>query len=68
MKKYILGNYELNIADVYLLKICIKNHIKEIEKYMDFLNQESSRELIQLYKIELDKLNLILEQLERFED
>lgn len=66
MKKYILGNYEMSLPDIYLLQKCIESHIEEINNFM--LSDLCSKPLFDLYKIEVDKLNLFLEQLKRYGD
>lgn len=66
MKKYILGNYELSLPDIYLLQKCIESHIEEINNFM--LSDLCSKPMFDLYRIEFDKLNVLLEQLKRYGD
>lgn len=66
MKRYVLGFYELSLPDIYLLQKCIESHIEEINNFM--LSDLCSQPLFDLYKIEFDKLNILLEQLKRYGD
>ena len=65
MKKYILGNYELSLPDIVELKELIESRIDDLKDYQEYCKNIN---LIQIYDVKIEGLNLMLEQLKRYGD
>lgn len=65
MKKYVLGNYELSLADIALLTNCILDRLEFNADYREF---GGFKKLNELYETEDRYLKLMLEQLKRYGD
>ncbi len=62
MKRYVLGDYELDCPEIHLLRRAIETHIHQNEKFIGVTTEK----LAQFYKDENEKLFLMLDQLERY--
>ena len=62
MKRYVLGDYEIDCKEIHLLKSVIKDYINKNDKLISLMNEK----LAQYYQKENEQLLLMLEQLERY--